>query len=887
MSLPQPDLDDKTRAPVATEETVRTPRHAPDWTDHNRHDPGITFVELFSWLAEMQQFYLNRVGDESYVKFLKLLGLRAGAATQATADVTFSGATTDGVIVPRGTRLTTSDAVADAVIFETEEALRVVVAELKKILSSSKNSLKDNTDANAVTGLSFYDFGEGAEVGRRLYSGFDQALSPKEDVSLTITLFEGYAVARGSPGGEPASIVPSALIVWEYYDAVGRWKPLEIVTEIEDAIAATASDEPSGASVCFKQKEQFLSLVKDSFSYKHLSEDAREFFDSAADEAVSAQALRRALYDAPFLLLKGDETLMLSQSGRLRFTAPPDGFWRQTVIHPFEDNLYWLRATVLDGAYELPPRIATVRLNTVSASQRDTQSEVVSFDGDPQQPLEADSCLALFGVNTVQVRERDGRWKDWEDKSGRADPFADSGPNDEHYAVSKSAGKLILNFGDGVRGKIPPEGSDSIRLVSYLPAFEEPRMIGRSTGLPNQTFSLSQTSVVAETLVVQVEERVKLERVVTETKEVACLLRFARTHEFVREVVAANYTVRIYEVRISLEAKQELCNVELRERLRGRLRFRAEDGSRCHVRFGEDAAVFSIKKMRAGELLECNYFVEVGEAGGSLRGEVIISLASECPTVVEESPTSVVKFEEATEETRWRDWIRVDDFDASGPNDPHFVLDAAAGTISFGDGINGDIPQALASETEKNIRVISFQSGGGQRGNVAATAVNAFAKPFGVTSSARLLALGVSNAAASSGGADEEELEDAEARARRDLKTQYRGVTTDDIEYLALSTPGLRGARARAIPLFAPALKGYPQSQVPASVTVVVVPYSPALRPFPSEGFVRTVCRHLDRHRLLTTRVHVVGPEYVGVGVQATVKLFAELGQAETLAEIE
>src|SRR5947209_14668893 len=38
--------------------------------------------------------------------------------------------------------------------------------------------------------------------------------------------------------------------------------------------------------------------------------------------------------------------------------------------------------------------------------------------------------------------------------------------------------------------------------------------------------------------------------------------------------------------------RSELCNVELRERLRGRLRFRAEDGSRCHVRFGEDAAVF-------------------------------------------------------------------------------------------------------------------------------------------------------------------------------------------------------------------------------------------------------------------------------------------------------
>jgi uncharacterized phage protein gp47/JayE len=885
MSLPQPNLDDKTFAALVAEATKLIPRHAPEWTDHNRHDPGITFVELFSWLAEMQQFYLNRVGDESYLKFLKLLGIRPHAAIQSQADVNFKfkDAPVEGVFVPRGTKLAT----ADGLIFETEEALRVVVAELKKILSSSKNSLKDSTDANGIPGLSFYAFGEEAEIGHRLYLGFNQALPPEEKVSLTVNLFEGYSVARGSHGDEPAAVVPSALVAWEYYGG-SDWKPLEIVAEIEEAIAATASDEAAGATGCFKLKEQFLKLVRSSFSYNHLSEDAREFFDHAADDAGTVERLRRMLYDTPFLRLKGDETLMLSQSGRLRFTAPPVNQMSKRVIHPFEDNLYWLRATVLSGAYELPPRIDEIQLNTVAAAQHDTTSEVISFasDGEPGQSFEVHGYLALGGVNFVQVRERDGRWKDWEARDQYTDPFVNSGPNDEHYAIKRDdeGKKLILTFGDGMHGKIPPEGPDSIRLISYLPAFVEPRMLGRSNGLPNQTFSLRQTPVVPETLIVQVEERAKLERVVTEAKEMACLLRFVRAHEFVED---ATSQTKLYEVRITLEAKQEICNVELRERLRGELRFRVEKIVRCPVRFGHDAAIFSIKKMRAREVLECNYFVEVGAQGGSVHGEVIISLAGDCPTVVEESPTSVVEFEEEREEARWRDWIRVDDFDASGSNDPHFVLDACAGEVRFGDGINGDIPQALASETEKNIRVISFQAGGGQLGNVSALTVAGFAKPYGVEADARLLALKVSNPAPSSGGADREELEDAEARARRDLKTQYRAVTTEDIEYLALNTPGLRVARARAIPLFAPGLEGYPQAQAPASVTVVVVPYSPALRPFPSEGFVRTVCRHLDRHRLVTTRVYVVGPEYVGVGVRATVRLFAEFGQAETLARIE
>jgi hypothetical protein len=881
MTLPQPNLDDKTFAALVAEATKLIPRHAPEWTDHNRHDPGITFVELFSWLAEMQQFYLNRVGGESHLKFLKLLGTGARGATQARADVTFSGATDDQLVVPRGTKLSTADG---TVTFETEETLSVVAARLTKVLSSSKSTLKDNTESNGISGLSFHAFGEDAATGRRLYVGLDKALPPHEEVSLTIKLYEGYRVSRGSHGDETASVVPSALVGWEFYDG-DDWRPLEIVAEVERALGLTVGDESSSGAGCFKLRDDFLKLVRPSFAYRHLPAAARDFFDAAADTAGTARALRRALYDTPFLLLKGDETLMLSQGGRLRFTAPPKMAPR--LVHPFEDNLYWLRATVLDGAYELPPRIETVRLNTISAAQRDTASEVLSFtsDGQPLQTFEADSYLALGGVNLVQVREHDGRWKDWEELDAD-DAFRDAGPNDERYVIKKNvgAGKVKLLFGDGEHGRIPPEGADVIRLVSYLPAFAEPRILGRSTGLPGQTFTLRQTPVIPDTLVVQVAERARAEQVATESKEMASLLRFSRSREF---AVWSKAGADLCEIKLTLEAKQEICNVEVRERLRGALKFRPDRGSRCDVTFNDDVAVFTFKRMRAGEVVECDYYVEVGEGGGNIHGEVVISMAAACPTVVEESPSSVVEYEPKREQARWRDWARVDDFDASGPVDTHFVLDPCAGQIRFGDGVNGDIPPTPASEAEENIRVVSFQTGGGASGNVSALALDRLTKPFHVKSDARLLDLRIEQRAAAAGGLDKEALEDAEARARRDLKTQYRAVTDADVEYLALNTPGLRVARARAIPLYAPGLKGYPQAQAPASVSVVVVPYSPSLRPFPSEGFVRTVCRHLDRHRLLTTRVYVIGPEYVGVSVRATVRLFAEFEQTETLARVQ
>jgi hypothetical protein len=56
-------------------------------------------------------------------------------------------------------------------------------------------------------------------------------------------------------------------------------------------------------------------------------------------------------------------------------------------------------------------------------------------------------------------------------------------------------------------------------------------------------------------------------------------------------------------------------------------------------------------------------------------------------------------------------------------------------------------------------------------------------------------------------------------------------------------------------------------------VRVVVVPFSTRDRPEPSEGFLRAVQCHLRRHAVLTDRVVVEAPTYVGVGVDVEVGL--------------
>ena len=62
------------------------PVYAPEWTDYNDSDPGITLIQLFAYLAEQVGYRLNRVPEKNHVELLKLLGvrLRAGAAPRTT-----------------------------------------------------------------------------------------------------------------------------------------------------------------------------------------------------------------------------------------------------------------------------------------------------------------------------------------------------------------------------------------------------------------------------------------------------------------------------------------------------------------------------------------------------------------------------------------------------------------------------------------------------------------------------------------------------------------------------------------------------------------------------------------------------------------------------------
>jgi predicted phage baseplate assembly protein len=208
-------------------------------------------------------------------------------------------------------------------------------------------------------------------------------------------------------------------------------------------------------------------------------------------------------------------------------------------------------------------------------------------------------------------------------------------------------------------------------------------------------------------------------------------------------------------------------------------------------------------------------------------------------------------------------WTRIEDFLASDREDKHYVLNATKGEIRFGDGKRGLIPPADAEITAR-----VYRYGGGKAGNVGAGLINALSIPLqGVE--------GVTNERPAVGGTDEQDIKELRALAPKVLRSRGRAITAEDFEALAMEVGGV--AKATAIPLAHP---DYPDIEVPGAVTVVIVPDTDDPVPAPSSDLIRTVARYLDEHRLLTTEVHIKGPDYqrIEVTVKVTAQPYAAFG---------
>src|SRR5258708_14992772 len=109
MSLPVPNLDDRSWKQIVDEAVRLIPRYCPEWTNHNASDPGVTLLELYAWMTEMVIYRLNKVPEKNFLTFLDLIGVRLKPPEPAKVvlELTPSEGVEGELVVKAGTQVAT------------------------------------------------------------------------------------------------------------------------------------------------------------------------------------------------------------------------------------------------------------------------------------------------------------------------------------------------------------------------------------------------------------------------------------------------------------------------------------------------------------------------------------------------------------------------------------------------------------------------------------------------------------------------------------------------------------------------------------------------------------------------------------------------------------
>lgn len=449
MPLTPPRLDDLDYATVFEALRSRIPIVAPEWTDHNDSDPGIALLQLFSHLAEMVGYRLNRVPEKAYIEFLKLVGVRLAPARPASTRVAFTLSKPEkasALLLPAGTRIKAKGGRGTPPVFETDFALDVLPAQVAALVTTRYELLDikgpGETGPAAAAAKPF--------IAERFSIAWDGktpklkdmitqpvALFAKPDEALHRTLFIGLAFNQSAAAGFKGARAALHL-------------QLDDDEQPEDDASVRVGAAP-------------LQLQNAASNGPPLAE--YHYYRPQASGGV------RDPWEP--LVVLADETEGWTRSGEVRFEVPlkigpvPAGEWLEVsagVPHPLAGSL---KTAVEDTPKDVPvsgwirvrfavaPRIAlrSLNFNTAIASNLETVQDEWLGDGNDR----AGQVLALAQGNVAagslrlvsRERVRPDEWLDWR----QVNDFDTAQAEERVYALDPEAGTLI--FGDGRRGRVP------------------------------------------------------------------------------------------------------------------------------------------------------------------------------------------------------------------------------------------------------------------------------------------------------------------------------------------------------------------------------------------------------------------------------------------------
>ena len=436
MALPVPNLDDRTFQDLVNEARRRIPVYCPEWTDHNLSDPGITLIELFSWMTELIIYRLNRVPDKNYVKFLELLGVSLKPANPASTNITFmlTAPRATDLIIPAGTEVATvRTETEEAIVFTTNTDLTIRPAQLEYFLVSGDGSRYDDRRPLLLEWEQMLEGGQPptAAAERMMFPLFQAIPHPgnsfylgySSDLRNTVLSINLACVEAAGTGINPAN----PPLLWEYWDAVQMaWVPFE---RLRHATAWLQSDGTRGLNT------------------------------------------------------RGQVILHVPGTAGRRNIDACDGYWIRCSV---TESSEW------QGVYDATPQLRQAGSESIGGIVVASNSVWVvgeilgSSTGKPGQAFQVARLpmLPLGPGETVEVESEDNSgWEPWQE----VPDFSQSTFSDKHFICDPATGQVLFGpslrspGGEEVRyGAVPFSGSQ-IRVTSYRQGGGPQGNVGRDT----------------------------------------------------------------------------------------------------------------------------------------------------------------------------------------------------------------------------------------------------------------------------------------------------------------------------------------------------------------------------------------------------------------------
>lgn len=131
--IPQVDYTSRDYSSLRQDLIDLIPDFAPAWTNRDPADFGMTILEMFSYMGDILNYYIDKSANEAFIgtasqrdnvlQLAKLLGYTPTTSTASTVTLTFTNSTATAITVPALTQVATSsvsDGSTNQIIFETD-----------------------------------------------------------------------------------------------------------------------------------------------------------------------------------------------------------------------------------------------------------------------------------------------------------------------------------------------------------------------------------------------------------------------------------------------------------------------------------------------------------------------------------------------------------------------------------------------------------------------------------------------------------------------------------------------------------------------------------------------------------------------------------------------